>query len=147
MEPTERLERLLDLTDRLTELVEAENLALIDHRYQEVEETLEDKAVLARLYENNLKDIEDGDIDISAVDGDLRAKLLDAGERLREAMDENTMRLEVGMAANQTVMEFLADAVKAQTPHAGTYSRRGRAGREGSTASANSIAVSLDQNL
>lgn len=147
MTPAERLERMLDLTDRLADLVEAENLALAEYRHADVEDFLEDKVVLARLYENSMRDLEDCGLDWTGIEQDLRDKLLAAGERLKVAIDENTMRLEVGITAGQTVMSFLSEAVKAQTPHAGTYSRKGRTGREGSTASANSLALSLDQNL
>lgn len=147
MEPVERLEAMLELTEDLAEMTEAENLALADHRHGDVAAMLEDKAVLARLYENNMRDLEDCNLDWAAIDTGLRDKLRAAGERLRDAVEENTMRLEVGIVANRTVMEHLAQAMKTQVPHAGTYSRKGRTGREGATASANSLAISLDQTL
>lgn len=147
MDIEKRLEDMRDLTDRLADMVEAENLALADYRHEDVEEMLEDKAVLARLYENMMKDLDGLSLDWSTIDGGLRERLLASGARLRDAMEENTMRLEVGMAANRQVIEFMAEAAKHAVPHSGTYSRKGRTGREGTTASANSIAISLDQSL
>lgn len=147
MDIDKRLEDMRDLTDRLADLVEAENLALADHRHEDVEETLEDKAVLARLYENMMKDLDSLALDWSMIDGGLRERLRASGERLRQAMDENTMRLEVSITANRQVIDFMAEAAKQAVPHAGTYSRKGRAGREGMNASANSVAISIDQNL
>jgi len=147
MDIEKRLDDMRDLSERLAGLIETENLALAEHRHEDVEETLEDKAVLARLYENMMKDLDGLSLDWSTLDAGLRERLLAAGERLRTATDENTMRLEIGMIANKHVIHFMAEAAKAAVPHAGTYSRKGRTGREGTTASANSVALSLDQSL
>ena len=147
METQERLENMLDLTERLADHTEAENLALVERRYRDVEAMLEDKATLSRLYENSMKAIEEAKIDWSEADEALREKLRLAAERLTKAVDENTMRLEVGMKANKFVLDMVADAVRESTPHSGTYSRSGAQGKEGAKASINSVAVALDQTL
>lgn len=147
MEPLERLEKMVDLTDRLSELVETENLALAERRYEVVEAMLEEKAMLARLYENNMRDLDEAKLDWSTVEGELHDRVTEAGTRLANAMGENTMRLEVGMEANKQVIDLFAQAVRESVPHSGTYSKNGRTGREGTKASANSLAVALDQNL
>lgn len=147
MEPMERLEKMVELTDRLSDLVETENLALAERRFTDVEAMLEEKAMLARLYENSMKDLDEAKLDWTAIEPELHEKLTAAGTRLANAMGENTMRLEVGMTANKTVIDLFAEAVQEATPHSGTYSRNGRAGKEGQRASANSVSVALDQNL
>jgi flagellar biosynthesis/type III secretory pathway chaperone len=147
MEPLERLEKMVDLTDRLSELVETENLALAERRYEVVEAMLEEKAMLARLYENNMRDLDEAKLDWSTVEGELHDRVTEAGTRLANAMGENTMRLEVGMEANKQVIDLFAQAVRESVPHSGTYSKNGRTGREGTKASANSLAVALDENL
>ena len=147
MEPLERLEKMVDLTDRLSELVETENLALAERRYEVVEAMLEEKAMLARLYENNMRDLDEAKLDWSTVEGELHDRVTEAGTRLAKAMGENTMRLEVGMEANKQVIDLFAQAVRESVPHSGTYSKNGRTGREGTKASANSLAVALDENL
>ena len=147
MEPLERLERMVDLTDRLSDLVETENLALAERRYEVVEGMLEEKAMLARLYENSMRDLDEAKLDWSTVEGELHDRVTEAGTRLANAMGENTMRLEVGMEANKQVIDLFAQAVRESAPHAGTYAKNGRTGREGTKASANSLAVALDENL
>jgi flagellar biosynthesis/type III secretory pathway chaperone len=147
MEPLERLERMVDLTDRLSDLVEAENLALAERRYDDVEAVLEEKATLARLYENSMRDLDEAKLDWTTVEGDLHDRVTASGTRLANAMGENTMRLEIGMEANRQVIDLFAEAVRDTVPHSGTYSKNGRTGREGTKASANSVAVALDQNL
>ena len=141
MESMERLERMVELTDHLSDLVEAENLALIERRFLDVEAMLEDKATLARLYENSMKDLDE------AIPPDLHEKLTVAGTRLANAVGENAMRLEIGMTANKQVIDLFAEAVQKAVPHSGTYSKNGRTGKEGTRAAANSVAVALDQNL
>lgn len=147
MEAMERLEKMIDLTDDLSELVEAENLALIERRYDDVEARLEDKATLARLYENSMRDLDEAELDWQAIEPEVRERLMASGTRLAQAMNENTLRLETGMIANKQAINLFATAVEKSTPHAGTYARNGRKGREGTKASANSLAVALDENL
>tara|TARA_B100000965_G_scaffold376306_1_gene369459 strand:- start:3578 stop:4021 length:444 start_codon:yes stop_codon:yes gene_type:complete len=147
MEPLERLEKMVDLTDQLSDLVEEENLALAERRYGDVEAKLEEKATLARLYESSMRDLEEAKLDWTTVEGDLHDRVTESGTRLANAMGENAMRLEIGMEANKQVIDLFAEAIQKSVPHAGTYSKNGRTGREGSKASANSLAVALDQNL
>lgn len=147
MEPMERLEKMVALTDQLSDLVEAENLALIERRFMDVEATLEDKATLARLYENSMKDLDEANVDWNSIEPGLYERLTESGTRLANAVGENTMRLEVGMTANRQVIDLFAEAVQKAVPHSGTYAKNGRTGREGKQASANSIAVALDQSL
>ncbi|PIW30325.1 MAG: hypothetical protein COW30_02615 [Rhodospirillales bacterium CG15_BIG_FIL_POST_REV_8_21_14_020_66_15] len=147
MKPMERLERMIELTDQLSDLIETENLALAERRFDDVEAVLEDKATLARLYENSMKDLDEINLDWKAIEPVLHERLTTAGTRLANAVGENTMRLEVGMTANKQVIDLFADAVRNVVPHSGTYARNGRTGREGTRASANSVAVALDQNL
>ena len=67
MEPMERLEKMVELTDQLSDLIEEENLALVERRFLDVEAVLEDKATLARLYENSMKDLDEANLDWSAI--------------------------------------------------------------------------------
>lgn len=147
MEPMERLEKMVDLADQLSDLIEMENLALIERRFIDVETTLEDKATLARLYENSMKDLDEANLNWKEIEPDLYERLTESGTRLANAVGENTMRLEVGMTANRQVIDLFAEAVKKAVPHSGTYAKNGRTGREGTKASANSLAVALDQSL
>jgi flagellar biosynthesis/type III secretory pathway chaperone len=147
MEPMERLENMVELTDRLSDLVEAENLALAERRYTDVEARLEEKAMLARLYENSFKDLDETDLNWNEIKPDLHDKLTTAGTRLAQAMGENALRLDAGMAANKQVIDLFAEAVQKSIPHSGTYAKNGRTGREGTRASANSVAVALDESL
>ena len=147
MEPMERLERMVELTDQLSDLVETENLALAERRFLDVEALLEEKATLARLYENSMKDLDEAQLDWKAIEPELNEKLTVAGTRLANAMGENTLRLEVGMTANRTVIDLFAEAVQTATPHSGTYAKNGRTGKEGTRAAANSLSVALDQSL
>ena len=147
MEPMERLEKMVELTDQLSDMVEAENMALVERRFLDVEAMLEDKATLARLYENSMKDLDEANLDWKAIAPDLHEKLTTSGTRLANAVGENAMRLEIGMTANKQVIDLFAEAVQQAVPHSGTYSTNGSTGTQGTRAATNSIAVALDQNL
>lgn len=147
MELIDRIENLLEITDRLADLVEDENEALADRRTKDVEAMVEEKTTLARLYQNRMKVVKEQDVDWSEVDPDLHKQLVDAAKRLDIAMKENKMRLEVSIKANQKVLSLVAKAVEKSRPHSGTYSRKGAKGNEGATASANSVSISVDQTL
>lgn len=138
---------LLELTERLSEIVDAENLALAERRRADVEAMLEEKATLSRLFENRLKALTTKEIDLNAASEELREQLREAGKRLEEATAENTVRLEVAMTANRKVIDAVANAIKQVSPHSGTYARSGRTGSEGSRASSNTVAFALDQTL
>ena len=145
MELHDRVTGILDATNRLADLVEDENLALIEHRRDDVEALLEEKATLARLYENRIKAFNESNHQWAEVSAPLRQKLTTASERLDEATRENTMRLEVAMAANKRVVAAVANALKTATPGPGTYGKSGRASLN--VAGQAPVAVSLNRTL
>ncbi len=147
MEHEERLESMMELTHRLADLVETENLALVERRNADVENMLEEKATLSRLYENRFKALEELNVNWGQLGEEKRQEMANTAERLKTLTDENVMRLKVAAHANQAVLEAVADAVRANTPHAGTYAKNGKQGQEGMRAAANSMSVSLDQSL
>lgn len=147
MTTEDRLSGMLDLTDRLADLIEEENLALEDRRYDDVDDMLEEKSTLARLYESRFKALEKSDVDWGSLTEVVREELNEAANRLANAMAENTMRLKAGMEANSRVVDAVASALKDATPHAGTYSKYGRQGQEGTRAAGNSMALALDTAL
>jgi len=147
MDPTNRVNDLIVITGRLAELLERENDALRNRRHSELNEILEEKVTLGRVYESRIMGLTQEEDALESVDPELRERLRGAGEKVNELIDENAKMLKVAIAANRRVVDLIADAVKESSPNAGTYSPQGVTGGTTQSESAPVAPFSLDQSL
>ncbi|MGE5504098.1 MAG: flagellar protein FlgN [Actinomycetota bacterium] len=121
----------------LCDLLEVENDALSANDAATVSLLAENKAALARLYENAMLPLMDNPELADALEPEQREELLALGQRLQELVATNAVRLKAQMQACQTVMDVVVDAVK---KHADTNVAYGAAGSfAGKGAQGNSI--------
>ena len=147
MDPNNRLNDLIVITDRLVDLLERENDALKNHKTEVIHTLLDDKATLARVYETRLKGLAEKPEILENADPALREKLRHFAEKVETLILENGKLLNVAIEANRRVVDLIADAVQAQQPNAGTYSSDAQASNNGSNAASQRVALSLDQTL
>ena len=147
MDPNNRLNDLIVITDRLVDLVERENDALKNHKTEVIHTLLDDKATLARVYETRLKGLAEKPEILEDADPVLREKLRHFAEKVETLILENGKLLNVAIEANRRVVDLIADAVQAQQPNAGTYSSDAQASNNGANAASQRVALSLDQTL
>jgi len=146
MDPTNRVNDLIVITNRLVNLLERENDALSNRKYSEINEILDEKVTLGRVYESRIMGLTDDAAALEQVDGDLRDRLRSLGEKVNELIESNAELLKTGIEANRRVVNMIAEAVKASVPSAGTYAANG-ATDVGQQAAANNVAISIDHSL
>lgn len=146
MDPTNRVNDLIVITNRLGDLLARENDALVNRRYSEINEILDEKVTLGRVYESRIMGLTDDPAALKEVDTDLRGQLRGLAEKVNGLIEENATLLKIGIEANRRVVNMIAEAVKASVPSAGTYSATGAAGFEQHAPSKN-IAITVDHTL
>jgi len=147
MDMGQRIQDLILITTRLSEILKRENDAIRDHRNTVVSELLEQKATLSRAYETRLKGMVDNAADLNEVDPDLRERLQAIGTRMQELAEENGHLLKVSMQAHKSFIGALAGAVKTSTGAPDTYSPSGMAAPKVCGTSNRPPAVSFNETL
>ncbi len=146
MDPTNRVNDLIVLTNRLADLLAREKDALSNRKYSGINEILDEKVTLGRVYESRIMGLTNDPAALEQVDGELRDRLRSLGEKVNGLIEENAALLKIGIEANRRVVNMIAEAVKASVPSAGTYSANGAAGVEQHAPSKN-VALTVDHTL
>ncbi|MCZ6604671.1 MAG: hypothetical protein O7A03_05950 [Alphaproteobacteria bacterium] len=147
MDPTNRVNDLIVITGRLAGLLERENDMLRNKRHNELNEFLDEKVTLGRVYETRIMGLTEASSEaINSVDPELRDRLRGMGKKVNDLIEDNAKLLKIAIEANRRVVDMIAEAVKASVPSAGTYSANGAAEVEQHAAPKN-IAISVDHTL
>lgn len=147
MEPKNRIGDLILITERLLEVLSQENTLLKERKHGDLHEILDDKVTLSRIYETKMQVISEKPELLHDADLDIREQLHELGLQVNDLIVENGALLKVAMAANQRVVNLIAEAVKEATPSAGTYGAKGTTASGNSTAESQSASFSLNQVL
>lgn len=122
----------------LCDLLEYENDALARHDAATVRELAENKASLARIYEQAVAPMADEPHLVDSLEPEQKDELMGLGHRLKDLIEENARRLKAEMEACQMLMDAVVNAVRTTRTSAVTYGRAGHV--EGHAASeANSL--------
>lgn len=106
-DPNDRVDQLVILTERLTDLIAKEASAFENHRPQEAAQYVEETAKLANLYRHESARVRANIALISSADAALRQRLV----RATEAFDSVLARQARALNAARTVTEGLVKAV------------------------------------
>lgn len=147
MDPTNRVNDLIVITTRLADLLERENQSLEDKQSKDLNEILDEKVTLGRVYESRIMGLTENPEVLKEVDTDLRERLRDIGEKVNGLIEENAKLLKIAIEANRRVVNLIAEAVKASAPGTGTYSSSGIAGSTEHHAAPKNVAISIDHTL
>lgn len=147
MDPTKRVNDLIVITGRLADLLELENLALINKQNQDLYDILDEKVTLGRVYETRIMGLTEDSEALDGVDPELLERLRDMGKKVNGLIEENAELLKVAIETNRRVVDLIAEAVKASTPSAGTYSQTGATEMPNHRAAPKNVAISLDHTL
>lgn len=128
----------------LCELLEYENEALAVHDAATVRELAENKAALARIYEQAVAPMADEPHLLDALEPEQKDELTGLGNRLKDLVEENARRLKAEMDAYQMLMDAVVHAVKNSKTNTVTY---GRAGHFEGHANGETNSLSFNQTL
>lgn len=146
MDPTNRINDLIVISNRLVEVLKRENEALSNRKYSEINEILDEKVTLGRVFESRIMGLSDDETDLNQVDGELRDQLQDLGKEVNTLIESNSTLLKIGIEANRRVVNMIAEAVKSSVPSAGTYAANG-ANAVAQPVTSKNVAISIDHSL
>ncbi len=147
MDPTKRVNDLIVITSRLADLLERENVALREKQNKELNEILDEKVTLGRVYESRIMGLTEDPEALDNVDKELLERLRGIGEKVNGLIEDNAKMLKIAIEANRRVVNLIAEAVKASVPSAGTYSPTGATGTHDQRAAPKNVAISVDHTL
>ena len=110
----------------LCELLEYENEALAAHDAATVRELTENKAALARIYEQSVAPMADEPHLLDTLELEQKNELMSLGIRLKDLVEENARRIKAEMEAYQMLMDAVVTAVKTTKTNSVTYGRAGK---------------------
>lgn len=109
----------------LCELLEVENEALTQHDIQTVRDLSDNKAALARIYEQALLPMSEDPSLVDGLEPEQREELTALGRRLQELVEVNARILKAEMEATNRLMDAVVSAVKTNAPNTVTYGKGG----------------------
>lgn len=109
----------------LCELLEVENEALAMHDTRTVRELADNKAALARIYEQSVVPMAEDPSLAEALEPEQKEELMALGQRLQTLVEENARKLRAEIEACQTMMDAMVAAVKETAGNTVTYGRAG----------------------
>lgn len=109
----------------LCDLIEYENEALAAHDTAAVRELAENKAALARIYEQAVAPMADDPHLVDTLEPEQKEELMGLGNRLKDLVEENARRIKAEMEAYQMLMDAVVHAVKTTKTNTVTYGRAG----------------------
>ena len=147
MDATEKVLGLIEITERLADLLNKENTALREKRANDAVQCLDEKNELVRIYETRVKGLPDQPEAIEATPLELREKLRLMGEKVNLLVVENGHLLKVTIEANKRVVDMVAEALKTQQRGPGIYSAKGLADGGKLSSAPQNLALSINQSL
>lgn len=111
--------------NNLSDLLEIENEALISHDPETVRLLADNKAALARLYEQSVLPLMEDPELAHSLDQDQRDELVSVGTRLQQLVETNARRLRAEIEAYQRVMDIMVGAAKKNVTSTTAYGRAG----------------------
>lgn len=128
----------------LCDLLEYENEALAAHDTETVRELTENKAALARIYEQAVAPMADEPHLVETLAPEQKEELMALGSRLKDLVEENARRIKAEMEAYEMLMDAVVNAVKSSKTPTTTY---GRAGSIQNHSSSDAASLSFNQTL
>ena len=108
------LQAMVDLTERLTGLIEGQAQAFERHRPQDAAATLAEVARLANLYRAGSAEVRAAPGKLSEAPGDLRARLLSATQAFETALERQGKALAASKVITEGVVKAIADEIAAR---------------------------------
>ncbi len=107
--PTDRVEQLIILTDRLTALIKQETVLLQEHRAQEITAFQDERAKLSTLYAQEMALIKENKALIEGVESKLSAQLKDKTATFQNALDNHASILKRVQSVTEGMIKAVAE--------------------------------------
>jgi flagellar biosynthesis/type III secretory pathway chaperone len=139
------LEETIDITQRLTALLEREVELLKSLKPQDIRSLQQEKNQLAATYERLIRDVREKASLLAQVDGKLKERLRQTTHRFQMALAENERSIRAVKSVSERLMRVVVSAVAESKSRMPSYNRSGVA--SSGTAGAKSISLTLNRQL
>lgn len=126
VDPVDVVEDMLEAMGRLSDLLEIENAALMQHRHDVTAYYQDEKTVLTRLYVQRLKALAEDTQRLEAARAERGAEMVEAGQRLKSLSDLNATLLKSAMAATRKFLDAVVSSAR-EYEEQPRYARNGKA--------------------
>lgn len=126
-DPSERVEQLISLTERLTELIALEALAFEERRPQDAAVHLEETSKLANIYRHESARVRANPGLVAAAPLDQRVRLVRATEAFDAVLARQGRALEAAKTVTEGLVRAIANEVAAQRTTGSGYGASARA--------------------
>ncbi len=140
-------DNLIQMTDRLSQLMEQEVELLRGHRARDIQALQTDKESLAAVYQRIISDVQRNPAALEGLDDSRRERLKHAAARLQGAATGNAIALRSAIEANQQLIETIAAAIRDQGNEHAPYMANGRVAHGNGTQAKRNMSVSLNNTL
>jgi hypothetical protein len=123
---SQNIEQLIALIDELICVVDQENCALAQGIPASRSKQIARKTELAASLEKWVKEVSERKLSVQTGDENLRLKFVERMARLKDAMDENIVRLRAAIEASRRRIEVVMRAIREQVADAQPYTSSGR---------------------
>jgi hypothetical protein len=132
---SDRVEQLITLTERLTELVALEALAFEQRRPQDAAQHVEQTAKLANIYRHESVRVRANPAMVSSAPAEQRTRLIRATEAFDAVLARQGRALEAAKIITEGLVRAIADQVASQRTTGAGYVKGGAASKPASAAS------------
>ncbi|MBW8813889.1 MAG: flagellar basal body protein [Caulobacterales bacterium] len=126
IDPTDRVEQLILLTDRLTELIAKQAQAFESRRPQDAAALLEETTRLANLYRHESARVRADPRLVSSAPKELRLRLVRSTEAFDAVLARQGRAIEAARVITEGLVKCIADEVASQRTQGATYGAAGR---------------------
>jgi flagellar biosynthesis/type III secretory pathway chaperone len=138
---------LINMTDRLSQLMEQELEMLRDRRGRDIEALQSDKESMAAVYQRLIGDVQRNPTALKGLDDSSRERLKHAAARLQGAATGNAIALRSAIEANHQLIETIAAAIRDQGNAHAPYTANGRVAQGAAGQARRNLSVSLNDTL
>ena len=125
--PTDRVEQLIALTERLTGLLTAETAAYEAHRPHEAAATTAETMRLANIYRHESMRVKKDPALVAEAPEPLRARLIEATKTFNGALSRHTSAVQAALTVTEGIVRAVAEEVASSKRAAAGYGRAGEA--------------------
>ncbi len=140
-------DNLIQMTDRLSELMEKEVELLRGRRAHDIQALQINKESLASVYQRIITDLQQNPSALEGLDDRRRERVKHAAARLQGAATGNAIALRSAIEANHQLIETIAGAIRDQSNAHAPYMANGRVAHGAGSQATRNLSVSLNDTL
>ena len=140
-------DNLIQMTDRLSELMEKEVELLRGRRAHDIQALQINKESLAGVYQRIITDLQQNPSALEGLDDRRRERVKHAAARLQGAATGNAIALRSAIEANHQLIETIAGAIRDQSNAHAPYMANGRVAHGAGSQATRNLSVSLNDTL